>query len=278
MKNITKLFTVFIFLLISIFYTNKSIDILKENDPIMKKIKETKEKYTISPIDAIIDNNEITSGTYGKEIDYLKSYNKMKRYGKYNETMTVLKETKPNVSLDNNYDKYLIKGNTKNRNISLVFKLEDKSNIEELVSLLEDEEIEVSFFIDGTLLENNLDIIKKLSNHEISILSYDNKIDNVLLKTSISYLESITNKDVKYCYTEEENEKLLNICKKNHLHTIKPSLIINNNIYEEIKKHVEKNIAITINNYDIKDLRHGIRYLKSKGYNLVTLSDLFDEN
>ena len=59
---------------------------------------------------------------------------------------------------------------------------------------------------------------------------------------------------------------------------IKPTLILNNNIYEEIKKHVEKNIVITLNDYQINDLSYSIDYLKSKGYNIVTISDLFNEN
>ena len=64
------------------YYTNASINVLKNVDPIMQKIKKTSKKYTINPVDAIINNNEITSGSYGKEIDYKESYSKMKRYGK----------------------------------------------------------------------------------------------------------------------------------------------------------------------------------------------------
>lgn len=278
MKKLTRLFSIFILLIISIFYTNKSIEILKANDPIMIKIKNTKEKYTIDPINAIINNDEITSGTYGKEIDYQASYNKMKRYGQYNETLTVLKEAKPTISIEDNYDKYLIKGNTKKRNIALLFKIQEDKNVTNLLNLLEEKDIQVTFFIDGKLLENNLNMIKKLSNHQIEILSYDNKVDDVLLKTSTSYLETIINKKPQYCYTEKDNEKLLNICKKNKLHTIKPSIIINNNIYEEIKKSIEKNIVITINEYQIKDLSYAIDYLKSKGYSIVTISELFNEN
>ena len=278
MKKITNLLIVFIFSILSIFYTNKSIDILKANDPIMQEIKKTKEKYYIDPINAIIEDDKMISGTYGKEIDYLASYNKMKRYGTYNEALTVLKETKPKISVEDNYDKYLIKGNTNKRNISLVFKLTEQKDITNLISLLEEKNVQVTFFIDGTLLENNINEIKKLSNHEIEILSYNNKIDNVLLKTSISYLETITNRKPKFCYTENNNDKLLDICKSNKLHTIKPTLILNNNIYEEIKKHVEKNIVITLNDYQINDLSYSIDYLKSKGYNIVTISDLFNEN
>ena len=259
------------------YYTNASINVLKNVDPIMQKIKKTSKKYTINPVDAIINNNEITSGSYGKEIDYKESYNKMKRYGKYNESLTVLKDTKPTISIEKTYDKYLVKGNQNNRNISLVFKITKEDNIDKLLKLLEEKDVQVTFFIDGTLLEKNINLITKLSNHEIEILSYNNKQDEELMKTTIDYLETITNRKANYCYTEIEDDNLLNICKKNKLHTIKPTIIIEKDMLKNIKKKVEKAIVITINNYNDKELITSINYLKSKGYNLVTLKDLFNE-
>ena len=278
MKKITKIISIVLFFLISVFYTNKSIDILKNNDPIMKQIKNTKEKYTISPINAIINGNEIQSGTYGKEIDYESSYTKMKRYGKYNEALTVLKDTKPTISIEDTYDKYLTKGNSNKRNVSLVFKITDDKNIMELLSLLEKKEVQVTFFIDGTLLENNAKVIKSLSNHEVEILSYNNKQEETFMTASISYLESLTNREAKFCYTENDNEDLLKMCSKNKLHTIKPTLVLKNDIYNNIKKSVEKDIVITIDNYQGNNLSSAIDYLKSKGYNLVTIQDMFDES
>lgn len=278
MKKITKIISIVLFFLISVFYTNKSIDILKNNDPIMKQIKNTKEKYTISPINAIINGNEIQSGTYGKEIDYESSYTKMKRYGKYNEALTVLKDTKPTISIEDTYDKYLTKGNSNKRNVSLVFKIADDKNIMELLSLLEKKDVQVTFFIDGTLLENNAKVIKSLSNHEVEILSYNNKQEETFMTASISYLESLTNREAKFCYTENDNEDLLKMCSKNKLHTIKPTLVLKNDIYNNIKKSVEKDIVITIDNYQGNNLSSAIDYLKSKGYNLVTIQDMFDES
>ena len=278
MKKITKIISIVLFFLISVFYTNKSIDILKNNDPIMKQIKNTKEKYTISPINAIINGNEIQSGTYGKEIDYESSYTKMKRYGKYNEALTVLKDTKPTISIEDTYDKYLTKGNSNKRNVSLVFKITDDKNIMELLSLLEKKDVQVTFFIDGTLLENNAKVIKSLSNHEVEILSYNNKQEETFMTASISYLESLTNREAKFCYTENDNEDLLKMCSKNKLHTIKPTLVLKNDIYNNIKKSVEKDTVITIDNYQGNNLSSAIDYLKSKGYNLVTIQDMFDES
>ena len=277
MHKFKKFIYLFIFLLISMYYTNASINVLKNVDPIMQKIKKTSKKYTINPVDAIINNNEITSGSYGKEIDYKESYSKMKRYGKYNESLTVLKDTKPTISIEKTYDKYLVKGNQKNRNISLVFKITKEDNIDNLLKLLEERDVQVTFFIDGKLLEKNIRFITKLSNHEIEILSYNNKQDEELMRTTIDYLETITNRIANYCYTEIEDDNLLNICRKNKLHTVKPTIIIEKDMLKSIKKNASKGIVITIDNYNDKEIIASINYLKSKGYNLVTLKDLFNE-
>ena len=277
MKNIKKLLCLFIFLLISMYYTNKSIDILKNIDPIMKQIKTTTEKYKVDPIDAVIDDKDISSGVYGKEIDYKESYSKMKQYGKYNEALTVLKDTKPTISIENTYDKYLVKGNPNNRSISLIFKLTKEKDLRDLLSILEKEDVQVTFFIDGTLLENNINMIRKLSNHEVEVLSYNNELNEELIMTSISYLENITNRRPMFCYTETNNDKLLNSCRKNKLHTIKPNKVINKDLSKNIKKELESGITITINNYSNDELIYSLRYLKSKGYNLVTIKDLYSE-
>ena len=277
MKYLKKIFYLVLFMLISMYYTNKSIDVLKNVDPIMQEIKSTTEKYSVDPINAVIDENNISSGVYGKEIDYKESYNKMKNYGKYNEALTVLKETRPTISIDNTYDKYLIKGNPNNRSISLIFKLDKEKDLTELLSILEKEDVQVTFFIDGTLLESSMNMIRKLSNHEVEILSYNNEFNENFIMTSISYLENITNRKPMFCYTELINDKLLNSCAKNKLHTIKPNIIIDKDLSKNIKKNLNSGITITINNYDKIELIYSIRYLKSKGYNLVTISDLYNE-
>ena len=45
----------------------------------------------------------------------------MKKYGNYNETLTTMKEVAPSISIDNNYDKYIFRGNNNKRQAALVF-------------------------------------------------------------------------------------------------------------------------------------------------------------
>lgn len=279
MKKIISPILIIFLLLLSFFYTNKSISILKNIDPIMKTIKKSKEKYEINPINAQIIGENIISGKNGKTIDYEQSYNKMKRYGNYNESLTTLKETIPTVSIFNNYNKYIVSGNKTNRNISLVFKVEENTNINKILNILKNNKTSATFFIDAKLLETNLSLINQMQEHELEILNYDKKIDKNIFKSSITYLESITNEETAFCYTEEENKELLKICAELKLHTIKPTLLINENYYKTIKENLSNSIIISLTP-TIKlenELSSIINYIKSKGYNLVKLKDLVSE-
>lgn len=266
---------ILLFLVFSFYYTNKIIDFLREKDPIMKNIKKTDSKYRIDSIDALIVGNNIIPGKVGKEIDYKKSFSKMKQYGAYNEILTVLKDVNPVISIDNNYDKYIIGGNKEKRSISLVFKVYKDTDINTVLSILDKNKVSANFFIDGTFLENNIILLKSMKKHELNILSYNNELDKSLFETSISYLENIIEKDVNYCLGEE----VLKLCSKLKLHTIKPSLVIHNNLYREVKNNIDNSmiISIEINNYNLKELSSTIDYIKGKGYKIVLLSDLLKE-
>ena len=265
--------------MVSFYYTNKSVNILKNADPIMKEIKNTEIKYKIDPINAKIIGKNMISGKNGKTIDYEESYNKMKRYGTYNESLTTLKELEPVVSIKDNYDKYLVGGNKTNRNIALIFKVYEDTDITNILYILEREEVTATFFIDGLFLEENTTTLKKMSNHELELLSYNSAFEETVFKTSLSYLESITKQQPKYCYTEKENSEILSLCKKIKLHTIKPTLVVKKNLYTEIKENLSNSllVSIDINKANIEELSPTIDYLKKKGYHIVSLNTVLKE-
>ena len=146
-KKLIQVFTVTILMLFSFFYTNKSIELIRENDPLMKKIKATSTKYKVDPVNAKIIGNKMIPGKSGKEIDYQKSYTKMIQYGTYNEVLTTFKEVTPTISIDDYYDKYIIQGNTENKNISLVFKTASTTNLSDIVDILNAKNVPGTFFI-----------------------------------------------------------------------------------------------------------------------------------
>ena len=267
---------IILLLLFSFFYTNKSISIIRNQDPLMKEIINNKSKFEIKSVSAIIKDNTIIPGKNGKEVDLEKTYTKMKQYGTYNESLTVFKETKPTISIEDNYDKLITSGNKDYKNISFIFKVEKDTNLNKLLSILNYHNIQVTFFIDGLYIENN--DLNNLSNHQIELLSYNNTIDEITFTSALSYLSYKTKKSPKYCL--EDNNNIINLCKNINLHTVKPTIIIEKDPYKEIKNNLKNSsiILIPINNYIYDNLSTSILYIKSKGYNFLTLSDLLSEN
>lgn len=278
-KKLVKVFFILLLSLFSFYYTNKSIELVREQDPIMKTIRTTSNKYNVSPVNAEIKHNKIIPGISGKEINYVETYNKMKQYGTYNEILTTLQETKPTVSINNYYGKYVISGNPIKRSVALVFKLENDS-FKEILNILNNNNVSGTFFIDGLYLENNSKTINSLTNHELELLNYNNSYDEIYFASSKDYLESLTNRNLKYCYTEKEDIELITLCQKQKLHTVIPTIQIKTSLYQEVKEQLTNSaiISIPITGNTKKELDITIKYIKSRGYTLEKLEDLLNEN
>ena len=281
-KKVIQVISVTLLMLFSFFYTNKSIELIRENDPIMKQIKETNMKYKVEPVNATIIGNKLIPGKSGKEIDYQKTYAKMKKYGTYNETLTVLKEIEPAISADDYYDKYIVQGNTERKNVSLVFKTDTISNLLSILNILNQKNIPATFFVDGLLLENNTSLFETMTqnNHELEILSYDNKYDEIYFDSALNYLSSITKRKGKYCYAEYDQKEVIELCSKLKLHTIIPTVKTTTMPYKEIKDKLYNSaiISLPLSTITEEQLPAIIDYIKQKGYTFLSLEALLSEN
>ena len=279
MKKLIRVFLILLLSVFSFYYTNKSIELVREQDPIMKTIRSTSDKYNVKAVNAEIKDNTIIPGISGKEINYIETYTKMKQYGMYNEIMTTLKDVEPTISVEDYYDKYIVSGNKIKRSIALVFKIE-KTTPKEIISILNKNKVKSTFFIDGKYLENNSKDIKLMTNHELELLSYSSGYDEIYFASSKDYLESLTNRKLKYCYSEYDKEEVINLCQKLKLHTIIPTIKINNSLLKEIKNELTNSaiISIPISENTKQELDTTIKYIKSRGYTLEKLEDLLNEN
>ena len=273
MKKITKYIFLFLFLIISFYYIEKSI--INSNDLLIQEINNNLIKYKIEPVNATIEDNTITPGKYGQEVDIKKTYKKMKKYGSYNEGLTKIKKIIPTVSISNNYDKYIKLTNNDNKKVSLIFILNNKINNNNLINIIDKNNINITFYIEDEFIEDNIDFIKNTT-YEIELLNPKKH----LFTSTKSYLESLISSQLKYCITEEENIELLELCKSNKMHTIIPSLIIKKELYKNIKSNIETSPIILIypNKYIEKELTTTINYLKKKGYDFLPLKDLLTED
>ena len=281
MKKIYQISIVLLLSLISFFYTEKVIDFIREKDPIMKNIKEYDKKNKIDAVNAIIDKNKIIPGVSGKKVDYNKSFQKMKKYGTYNESLTVFEEVAPTISIDDYYDKYISEGSGINNDVSLVFEVKNGDNINNIISLLKENNTIATFFVDGLWLENNQTLVSEMASlgHEIEILNYDNKYQELYFSSSLNLVNSITNLKPKYCYARYDNKEVLELCEKLGLHTIIPTIMTGNYPYNDIVKKVHKVsiIGFSITSSVEIELSTIINYLKQKGYTINSLDILLSE-
>ena len=137
MKN--KIISIIITISLMIFsfiFISKSKDIVKNIDPIMDNINKVKDKYEVKPQDAYIEEDIIIPGVSGKIIDKNISYSKMKQYGAFNESFITIRNVKPNISIDNNYDKYIVSGNKSIKKVSLIFYIDNISNLKVITNYL----------------------------------------------------------------------------------------------------------------------------------------------
>ena len=92
-------------------------------------------------------------------------------------------------------------------------------------------------------------------------------------------IESLTMKDSNYCYTEYKDSNILDLCSKNKMYTIKPTINASNYPFLTVKKNLESGsiISFDLSSKTVKELPSIISYITQKGYNMVTLNELISE-
>lgn len=277
MKKFFKVIGLMTLMCVSFFYTEKTAKVVKEYDDVMIQIRDKEKKCYKEATDAVVTSKYIVPGISGEKIDANSSYSKMKRYGNYDDTLLVFKKIKPVISIEDYYDKYITSGNKSKNAVSIIFLVNDTANIKKLTDLLDSKDVKANFFFDGNIIEKEKNLIKSLiyKEHNIGNLGFNGSYDNKDYTWVNVYLKKL--QKFSYCYTEEENDDVLNICSKNKNQTIIPSIKVTS-INKDIKSKLESgNIIAMTSNIDIDELSVFINYIKSKGYNIITLNEMLKE-
>lgn len=281
LKKYTSYLGVLVLACFSFYYTDRAVDIVKRNDPIMKSIVANSEKFYIDPMSAIINQDEMVIGMNGKKVNIDKSYQNMKKINSYNESMLVFDEVIPNISINNNYDKYIISGNINLSRVSLVFKIDDISYVDAINDVLLNKNAVATFFMDGSVVENNMNkVLELVSNgNEIENLGYDGSYTVNKFGWTNNMIASLTNQNTKFCYTDYKNSNVLDLCSNYRMYTVKPTVSISNYPFSTVKRELSNGsiISFNVNDNMVKELSTIISYIKQKGYDLVTLDQLINE-
>lgn len=276
MKTFFKLTGLLVLFFFSFFYTEKVINVITEQDEIMIKIKENEEKNNIPSTNAIINKNTITPGLSGKEINIDKSYKEMKKLGTYNENMLVYTKVLPEVSINNNKNKYIRSGNKNFTEVSLIFKINKNTDLQKLLTLLDKNNTKANFFISYEYLEKHINEIEKDKNIEYYNYGKNGTYNDEIILIANNIISKKSN-PANICLTETNTNNTLKICSENEQFTIYPEII--NGTINSIKSKINNGsiISFEVTNTTLNELPLIINYINSKGYTISLLSELINE-
>ncbi len=258
----------------SFFYTEKVTKIARNSDPIMIKINQVKDDFEVSSVKPIINDDEYIAGVNGCVIDVEKSYTKMKGTGEYNENLLVMNEVNNDKNIGN---KYIVGGNKKIKNISIIFVINNNLN-NNLVEYLNSGKIKSNFFVSKQFLEKNSVEVKKISKlHNIYYYGDNGVYNEKYIIYDNNLIDVNSNNESTYCLVNKRDENVLNVCTNYNMRTIK-SEFITDNILTNVRKKLSNGSIIAFNTDKINDIKVSINYILSKGYNIVSLDELLNES
>lgn len=203
MKKVLKVFSILFLVCFSFYYTEKIAVIMKNKDVLMVEIKNKRDNYNIDYVNAVIEGDTIIPGVNGLSINNNKSYNNMKSINVFNEYYLEYDQVKPEISLLDNKDKIIIKGNKNKKAIALIIENNEKAKayLKNLGYDINYEDICVTD-IENECNSNDLKVKSSLTINHQNILTIKNDIESgdiILIEQNVSIEEIKTIIDeIKY--------------------------------------------------------------------------------
>lgn len=252
MKRYFSYFGIGIFVAFSFYFTDKISTVAFNKNELVKKIKDMQTFYYEEAEDAKIDlsHNTIIPGKFGKKINTTESYLNMSDFKIFNEGYLVFDLKKPNISLENNKDKFIISGNPKKRNVSL---------------LVADENKFVDYFLSNKI---KFSIINKNNT------KYRHFINAASNETDFKLLNRFAYKS-KFCL---KHFSIIRLCKKYNYYLIDTNVVLQREGFNKIKSKIKSGAIIIINNdVTFEDLTLLISEIRFKDLEIVSITKLISE-
>lgn len=280
MKNIVKMIGLFALIGFSFFYSDKVVSVIKEEDKIMIELESVKNVYKVDSVDASIVGKTIVPGINGRNINVDNSYKKMKNSGSFNKSLLVFDEVAPDVSISNNKDKFIIKGNSNKQMVSILFVLEDDKYLDKIETILKSKDVVANYFVSYSYLIDNSMRIKEMELAEIYSYGDNGEYmpDNLLFSNNL--ISRIRKSDAKYCLASNMEEEIISLCSENNLYTVTPNIVGDKSPYAMVKDKINSGsiILFDMNKETVEELAVIIDYIKGKGFKIGGLSTLISED
>ena len=239
--------------LLSFYYTEQIALYVKSKNPLVQTIESKKEELYVNSIDStLIDELYIIPGMNGKEVNVNSSFNTMKELNVYNENKIIYNQIEPKISLKDNKERIIIRGNKQKRQVSLVFE-----NVSDLTKYLVQKKYKINLLITEEKYYKEYEMINNSNNKE----TY-NRIESYLTNNKL-------NKNI--CYKSNKT-----LCKDNYI--FQESLTINHsNLSTNINKITNGEIILIKDTLTLTELDLLINKIKSQDLSIVPLSTLISE-
>lgn len=267
-------------LILSFIYTSKVVGEARNKDPLMKSVANYKKENDVKPKQGQINGDELILGISGLSVNKIKSYKNMKKEDMFNDKKIKYDKKYPKISVTNNYDYYIVKGNNKKNYVSIIFKVNSNKNLNNILALAKKENVVLNFFVDGYYLDKNVDNVFRMNKIKAEIYNggYNGNYSKNTITHTNNLIESITLKKSKICLNEYKNNDEKIVCKKNKMISISPK-IVNPSILD-VKNKLDKGQMLLFNleDYDTSKFSLLVNTIKSRGYEIKELSILLKED
>lgn len=273
MNKIIERIGILIFLIGSFIYANKTVEVVNSFDEIMIKINEEKSNYENKVIDSTYNNDAMIIGINGKIVDVKKSYEIMKQVGLYDAKLYKYKTIKKKLN-----NKYYINGSKKN--ISLIFKVYKNSNLQSVINILNKYNKKGNIFVEYNYFSKNSQYVMNVldNNYVIGYLGNNNDYSDSNYNLMNTLIKNLGKQKNFYCYSENRDKNILDICSKDNNYSVNPSIIIKKYPYIELKKSIKDGsiISFIVDDKLIEELPLILDYLNSAEYTVSSLNELID--
>ncbi|MGG1480361.1 polysaccharide deacetylase family protein [Bacillus smithii] len=180
----------------------------KVEPSLYNQIKAADHKYSRKAQDAVIDRVwKKIPGYNGIKVDVKRSYERMKKDGKFNEDKLVFHQTKPQVHLHNLPPAPIYRGHPDKPMVSFAVNVAwGNEYLPKILSVLKKHHIHVAFFLEGRWVKKNPDLAKMIvdGGHEVGNHSFthpdmktlsSDRIREEMIKTN-QVIEATTGKNV----------------------------------------------------------------------------------
>ena len=256
MKKYFKYVILFVMICFSFYYTSIVKNLSDKNNVVISLINEYSVANDVKCIEGYINEDGVVLSYNGHIVDKENSYSNMKG-SVFSESLIEYKKDNCILTKENNVDKYIISGNKNSRNISIVIDIDDKLYYKDMKKIFDSEKVDINYLVSF----NDIDLVNK----------------NILIKTNINNIKKFKSKiNSFYCVKYNEFD-ILKYCKKEHINSIKMINYINSDLLLNTKRILGNGIIIFIkeNESNYMELLSTIKYIKSRGFNIVSIDELF---